>query len=139
MKTKIFKSKELTKTKDSQSEQKFIDIAFQAARLAEEKKGKNIIFLDISKLTFIADYFIIVTADVKTQAYAIANYIEDTLAEQKIKPISIEGMPENNWIILDYGYFIVHVMLEKDREFYKLESFWSNGVFIENEKWQKAS
>jgi len=116
-----------------------LDFAFIAANAANEKKGENILLLDVSKLTVISDYFLIVTAKSIPQIEAISKHIEETLLKLNYKMISKEGFVGSNWIVLDFGNLIVHIMSEKERNYYKLERFWSNGIIIDKKKWEKAS
>ena len=95
--------------------------------------------LDVKKLTVISDYFLIITAKSTTQVEAIARYIEDELDKLNYKLISKEGFVMSNWTVLDFGNLVVHIMTEKERDYYKLERFWSNATSIENKLWKKAS
>ena len=116
-----------------------LDFAFIAANAANEKKGENILLLDVSKLTVISDYFLIVTAKSTPQIEAISKYIEETLSNLNYRLVSKEGFVDSNWIVLDFGNSVVHIMSEKERNYYKLEKFWSNATIIEKKKWEKAS
>ena len=116
-----------------------LDFAFIAANAANEKKGENILLLDVSKLTVISDYFLIVTAKSTPQINAISKHVEETLSNINYRLISKEGFVDSNWIVLDFGDLVVHIMTEKERAYYKLEKFWSNATIIERKKWEKAS
>ena len=116
-----------------------LSIAFLAAKIAEEKKGENILLLDVSKLTVLSDCFLIVTAKSMPQINAIAKSIEENLRSANCRLISKEGFVDSNWVVLDFGNLIVHIMNEKERSYYKLEKFWSNAIVIDNKIWEKAS
>ena len=116
-----------------------LDFAFIAANAANEKKGENILLLDVSKLTVISDYFLIVTAKSTPQIEAISKHVEETLFNLNYRLVSKEGFVDSNWIVLDFGNSVVHIMSEKERNYYKLEKFWSNATIIEKKKWEKAS
>ncbi len=116
-----------------------LDFAFIAANAANEKKGEDIVLLDVSKLTVISDYFLIVTAKSSPQIEATSKHIEETLNNFSYHLISKEGFVGNTWIVLDFGNLVVHIMNEKERNYYKLEKFWSNATIIERKKWEKAS
>ncbi len=116
-----------------------LDLVFTAANAANEKKGENILLLDVSKLTVISDYFLIVTAKSTPQIEAISKNIEETLSNLNYKLISKEGFVGSNWVVLDFGNLVVHTMIEKERNYYKLEKFWSNAIIIDKKKWEKAS
>ena len=93
------------------------------AALAREKKATDILALDISGLTTIADYFLLLTAANNRQATAIADYL---LEENEQKPLRMEGYQEGRWILLDYGALIVHIFQEEEREYYNLERLWGD-------------
>ena len=116
-----------------------LDFAYIAANAADEKKGESILLLDVSKLTVISDYFLIVTAKSTPQIEAISKHIEGTFSDLNYRLVSKEGFVDSNWIVLDFGNLVVHIMSEKERSYYKLEKFWSNAVIIEKKKWEKAS
>ena len=126
-------------TKKTKTELDDLDFAFIAANAADEKKGENILLLDVSKLTVISDYFLIVTAKSIPQIEAISKHIEETLSNLNYHLVSKEGFVDSNWVVLDFGNFVVHIMSEKERSYYKLEKFWSNGIVIDKKKWEKAS
>ena len=131
------KNKELKKNLTSENTD--LNIAYIAAQCADEKKGENILLLDVSKLTTISDYFLIITAKSTAQVEAISKLIEEKLTEANYKLISKEGFVASNWIVLDFGNLVVHIMTEKERQYYKLERFWSNALLIDNKLWEKAS
>ncbi len=83
------------------------------ADLIKNKKGYNIIILDLRKLSTIADFFVICSADSERQVKAIADEIEDKLSEQRIKCSNREGYETMNWILLDYFDVIVHILKMK--------------------------
>lgn len=112
-----------------------LDIAIQACKAIEEKKGENILLLDVSRLTVISDYFLFVTANSSSQIHAISNHIEETLTKLNYRLVSKEGLLESNWIILDYGEVVIHIMNEEIRNYYKLERFWSNGRVVKSKIW----
>ena len=128
------------KKKDNLKLQKYdLNMACLAANLASEKKGDNILLLDVSKLTVVSDYFVVVTAHSTPQVEAIAKHIEENLSKLNYKPISKEGFVASNWVVLDFGNVVVHIMNEHERNYYKLEQFWSNATPIEKKQWKKAS
>ncbi len=132
--------KRKTKTRQqTKTELSDLDYMFIAANAANEKKGEDILLLDVSKLTVISDFFLIVTAKSPPQVEAIAKHIEEVLLKLNYKMISKEGFVGSNWTVLDFGNLVVHIMIEKERAYYKLEKFWSNATIIEKKKWEKAS
>ncbi|MBL0699454.1 MAG: ribosome silencing factor [Desulfosarcina sp.] len=93
-------------------------------KAALERKALNLVVLDISRLTSIADAFIICSGRSNRQVAAIAEFIHFELKEQGIKPLSIEGIQTGHWVVLDYGHVIIHVFHQPVREFYDLEGLW---------------
>ncbi len=96
--------------------------------LIEDKKGENIIVLDLKGLTWITDYFIITSGDSQIQTKAIA---ENILTNVEEIPISVEGIDDGKWILIDYGEIIVHIFLNETRDYYKLEKLWADAKIVE--------
>lgn len=94
----------------------------------QEKKGENIISLDLRKIPeAVADFFIICEASSTTQVKAIADYIEyHTKKTLKETPYRTEGQQSGQWILVDFVNVVVHVMQPEIRKFYKLEDMWSD-------------
>ncbi len=101
------------------------------ADLIKNKKGYDIKILDLRKLSTIADFFVICSADSDRQVKAIADEVEDKLSEQRIKCSNREGYETMNWILLDYFDVIVHVFKNEARNYYNLEKFWGDAPVIE--------
>ena len=135
----LIKDKIETKKKRSKTlkEKSIEELVLKAAYAAEDKKGKNITIIDVRKLTVISDYFLIISVSSTVQAQAIGKYIEATLKEENYRLISREGFTHGAWLVLDYGDIVIHIMMEDERKYYKLESFWSNGKYIDFEKSKK--
>lgn len=93
-----------------------------------EKKGKNIVSLDLKSIgTAISDYFIVCNADSTTNVVAIADNIEDRMVEKcGRKVLRSQGRENAFWIILDYGDIVVHIFQTPMREFYRLEDLWAD-------------
>jgi ribosome-associated protein len=88
--------------------------------------GVDVLLLDISAVTLIADYFVIASAESERQMRAISEEIAEKLKGQEIVPLSTEGTPASGWILLDYGSIVVHLFSERQRGHYRLEDLWSN-------------
>ena len=95
------------------------------------KKAINLVVLDVHELTSFADTFIICSGRSNRQVNAIAEHIQVDLKEHKIKPLSVEGLGQGHWVLLDYGHVIIHVFYEPVREFYDLEGLWVDAKRIE--------
>ena len=96
----------------------------------QDKKGENIISLDLRKINeAVADFFIICEAGNQPQIRAIAENIEAVVKEQcEEDPYHHEGYKALQWVLIDYVNVVVHIMLPENRKFYKLEEMWSDAV-----------
>jgi ribosome-associated protein len=95
--------------------------------LAENKKAENIVILDVSKLSSVADYYVIVSGNNEPHLRAITNEIVDQVRdEQNVRPRAVEGETSAAWQVLDYFDVIVHVMHTDARAKYDLESLWGD-------------
>ena len=95
-----------------------------AARAAEDKKALDLRILDLQGLASFTDYFVICSGSNPRQIQAIADEIERRLAEQGRKPLGIEGYEHAEWVLVDYGEFLVHIFSEAARAYYDLERLW---------------
>lgn len=110
-----------------------IDKARLAAKCFDDKKAGNIIALEIGELTGIADYFVIGSAGSSAQVKAIADEIEEKMAEAGFKPLHVEGYNSAAWVLLDYGDVVCHVFHSETRGFYGIERLWSDAKKLEGE------
>lgn len=101
-----------------------------AALAAEEKLAVNVTVLDLRGLASFTDCFLICHGRSERQVQAIADQVMDSLRDEKQRPLSVEGYRLAEWILIDYGDFVVHVFSEKRREFYGLERLWSDAPVI---------
>ena len=101
----------------------------------QEKKGENIISLDLRKVNeAVADFFIICEASNQPQVRAISEFVEQEMKKKCDEyPYRHEGMKNLQWVLIDYVNVVVHVMLTETRKFYKLEDMWSDAVAAEHE------
>jgi len=98
-----------------------------AVRAAESKKATDICVLDLTGITSFTDYFVICTGSNPKQIQAIADHVGLTLKERgELLPHSLEGYKQAEWILADYGDFLVHIFSEKARSYYDLERLWRN-------------
>ena len=100
----------------------------------QEKKGENIISLDLRKIPeAVADFFIICEATNNTQLKAIADFIEFEVKDKcKEAAYKHEGRQAQQWILIDYVNIVIHVMLPEPRKFYQLEEMWSDATVTEH-------
>ncbi len=109
-------------------------MAKAAAEICEEKKGREISIIDISEISVIADYFVIVTAENSRQVEALSDSLQDSMAKRGYRIRRAEGKPDSGWILLDFNDIIIHVFDKEQRFFYDLERIWSDGKKIVNPK-----
>ncbi len=99
---------------------------------ASEKKAFDIVALDLREVTSFAEFFVIASGANQRQVQAISDEINEKLKEQlKARPLRIEGYASGEWILLDYGDFIIHIFEQKAREFYDLERLWRDAKKVE--------
>jgi ribosome-associated protein len=103
-----------------------------AAEAAADKKGTEIVVLDVAETLVITSYFVIATGASDRQVRSIAEQVEDWLRERAgVKPIGREGEREGKWILLDFADVVVHVFQPDERDFYRLEKLWSDAPRVE--------
>lgn len=111
-------------------------LAVAAARTADDNRGRDILVLDVRKLTSIFDYFVIVTGTSRRHLHAISEEIDHRLEDDLgDKRMGIEGYAESRWILLDYGSIVVHIFDEETRQYFALEDLWAEAPRVE---WQTA-
>ena len=111
-------------------ERSSLEIARRVVELAEDKKAADIVLLDLSALTTLADYFVICSGGSERQLDAIADGIIGGLRDEKVRPIGREGLAASHWVLVDFGSVIVHVFTPPERDFYQLEKHWSEAKTI---------
>ncbi|HEU0185965.1 MAG TPA: ribosome silencing factor [Blastocatellia bacterium] len=95
-----------------------------AARAADEKKAQGVVVLRLSAITEFTDYFVICAGNSTRQTQAIADAVIEELKRLKTRPLHMEGYNNAEWILIDYGAFVVHIFTEESRSFYDLERLW---------------
>ncbi len=94
-----------------------------------EKKGLNVLKIDLRKLEHrITDFFVICHGNSTTQVSSIADAVDDSTRKDGFKPLHIEGQDNSFWVLIDYGSVVVHIFLEEYRNFYNLETLWSDAA-----------
>jgi ribosome-associated protein len=91
---------------------------------AESKKAVDLCVLDLRQITSFTDYFVICSVTNARQGQAVCDEVEKQLKEIGERPVSIEGYDRADWILMDYGDFLVHIFLENARKYYDLERLW---------------
>jgi ribosome-associated protein len=102
-----------------------------AARAAESKKAINLKVLDLREITSFTDYFVICSTGNPRQGQAICDEISQRMKDASRRPVSVEGYERAEWILIDYGDFIVHVFSEPARSYYDLERLWRHAAPVD--------
>jgi len=100
-------------------------------RAAESKKATDIRVLDLAGITSFADYFVICTGANQRNIQAICDEVALRLKQHGELPLSVEGYNQAEWILADYGDFLVHIFSPKARQYYDLERLWRNAKAVE--------
>ncbi len=106
------------------------EIMETVVKCMDSKKAADIKVLDISKITTMADYFVICQGGSTTQMKAIADEVEEKLSDAGVKPFGTEGMNTAYWILMDYSDVIVHIFSGESRSFYSIENLWSDAEAV---------
>ncbi len=107
-------------------------LALSIAQAADDRKATDIVILKVTEVSYLTDYFVIVTGFSRTQVKAIAEAIEEKVYQTYNQvPRQTEGKKDGNWILQDFGDVIVHIFLPEEREFYNLEAFWGHAEKLE--------
>lgn len=104
-----------------------LELAQRCVQFAQDKKAIDPIILDLRKISTIADYLVICSAQSEPQLKAIANGVEKGLKEDfGQRPLAVDGFPTSQWIVVDYGDVMLHLFHEQKRGVYALEDLWSD-------------
>jgi ribosome-associated protein len=103
-----------------------------AVRAALAKKAEDAVVLDLRPTADFTDYFVLVSGANQRQLVAIADAVRDALREQEgWRPTHVEGYPRQEWILLDFDTFVVHIFTPATRAFYDLERLWGGAIRLE--------
>ncbi len=111
-------------------ERSSLDLARRIVELAEDKKAADIVLLDLTGLTTMADYFVIASGGSERQLDAIADGIVSGMRDERVHAFGREGTAASHWILVDFGTVIVHVFTPPERDYYQLERHWSEAKTI---------
>lgn len=96
-------------------------------KAGKAKKGEHIVVIGLKEISSFTDYFIIISGNSSRQNIAIYENIEKELKKENIYPLHVEGKENAEWILMDYGNFILHIFSKETREYYSLEKLWGDG------------
>jgi ribosome-associated protein len=102
-----------------------------AVRTALSKKAEDVVVLDLRRAASFTDYFLLLSGNNQKQLLAIADAVLQSLRLEGRRPDHVEGYPRQEWILLDYGSFVVHVFTPQTRSFYDLERLWGGATRVE--------
>lgn len=105
-----------------------VEVARLAAAAAIDKKGEDVIILDVRGICSFTDYFVIASGRSTRHVQGLADAIDAALRSKKLKSTNTEGLQEGHWVLLDYDDVVVHLFYWETRPFYNLEGLWHDGV-----------
>lgn len=111
-------------------------LALLAAEVCDEKKAKEILVLDVRKITTISDYFIVCSTSNERQARAIADEMRVRMKGLGKREMGVEGIDDARWVLQDFGDIVLHIFHESQREFYDIEGLWADAKQV---RWKKGS
>jgi ribosome-associated protein len=98
----------------------------EAVSAADDRKAIDLKVLHLEKISDFTDYFLICSGSNERQVQAIADGVQEKLRSERVRPLHVEGYNRGQWVLLDYGDFVVHVFQEEPRHFYSLERLWGD-------------
>lgn len=112
-----------------------LDRAFLCARVADDNKGRDIIVLDMSAVTPLFDFFVLITGGSRRHIHTLVEEIDAALHALGDRRLGVEGYESSRWVVQDYGDVVVHVFDEEARRYYSLEELWADA---KRRDWQRA-
>jgi ribosome-associated protein len=98
----------------------------EAVAAADDRKAIDLKVLHLQKISDFTDYFLICSGSSERQVQAIADAVQERMREERVRPLHVEGYNRAQWVLLDFGDFVVHVFQEEPRRFYSLERLWGD-------------
>lgn len=105
-------------------------LAKQCVEICEDRKAENLQLYDVRSSSMLADFYLICTGRSAPHLRAISGKLRKDLAEAGIRPRGVEGDPQSQWIVLDYGLVLVHVMDAERRAYYRMEELWQEASLV---------
>jgi ribosome-associated protein len=96
----------------------------------EDKKGEDIILMDIRDLTTFADYFVICSGGSRRTVNALADAVREDIKSRYRTKGRLEGLPEDGWVLVDFGDVVLHIFSPDQRDYYRLEELWHEGKIL---------
>jgi ribosome-associated protein len=125
------KSERTTKPRGTGGKKRLTSEVKRAVRAALDKKATDVVVLDLRHTPAFTDFFVLCSGQNQRQVKAIADHVEETLRDAKLRAAHVEGYDRSEWILMDFFTFIVHIFAPNTREFYALERLWGDAERIE--------
>lgn len=109
-----------------------LSVAKRIVQACEDVKGLDVVVLDVASIADFADYFIVASGRSDRQVQGITNRVIEQLAQAGIRPISVEGYEDGQWVLIDCGDVVAHVFYEPVRGLYDLEGLWMRARRLDN-------
>ncbi|MBI5442632.1 MAG: ribosome silencing factor [Deltaproteobacteria bacterium] len=113
------------------TEERALQRIFACAAAAVEKRAERPVVLDVRGLSGVADYYLIVSGSSDRRVQTIAEAVIETMREEGVRPLGVEGLREGRWVLVDFGEWVAHVFYEEMRDFYDLEGLWFDAPRVE--------
>lgn len=105
----------------------------EAVAAAGDRKAVDLRVLHLEKVSDFTDFFLICSGTSERQVQAIADAVQERMREGQVRPLHVEGFNRGQWVLLDYGDFVVHIFQEEPRRFYSLERLWGDAPDVTND------
>jgi len=107
-------------------------LALKCATAADDRKAEDIVVIDLRGISSFTDFFVVCTGRSDPQLKAMANGVrEDVREELGVRPLSEDGFPASQWVVVDYGSVLVHIFNGEKREYYRIEDLWNDAPRVE--------
>ncbi len=113
-----------------------VQLAATCAHVAADNKGRDILVLDVRKLTPLVDFFVIATGTSRRQLHTIADEVDRIMNSHGEEKLGIEGYGGSGWVLLDYGDIVIHIFDDETRRYYDLENLWGDAPRVE---WDRSA
>jgi len=101
-------------------------LARDVIRIAEDKKAKDVVVLNLKGISIMSDYFVILSGESSIHMRSIAQELERKLRENRVRLLNTKNFMNDRWILMDFGQVVVHIFSEEGRQFYQLERLWAD-------------
>lgn len=121
----------MKKKKKALSDKSSLEVAALLYEVAVDKKGENIVLLDVRKISGFADYFLIMEGRSSRHVQGLATALDQMLSQKRLSSAKAEGLEEGQWVLLDFGDVVVHIFYHEVRQVYDLEGLWHDAPRVD--------